>query len=102
MATDLHMRYCMRMYTRRLQLLLDEDQHRRLTEEAERRHVSVAAVIRDAIDRALTDARVARRRAAIDKILAAEPMPVPDDPADLKREIMELYDRADPEAWGKE
>ena len=91
MATDIHMRYCMRMYTRRLQLLLDEDQHRRLAEEAERRHTSVAAVIRAAIDQALPESKAERRRRAIELILAAEPMPVPDDPEDLRREIDEMY-----------
>jgi len=92
MATDLHMSYRMCMLTHRLQLLLDEDRHRRLTEEAERRHTSVAAVIRDAIDKSLIDARMARRRAAIDAILAAEPVEVPDDPEDLKREIDAMFD----------
>jgi hypothetical protein len=93
------MQYCMCMLTHRLQLLLDDERHRRLTEEAERRHTSVAAVIRDAIDKALPDARAARRRAAIDAILASEPVPVPDDPADLEREIEEtLYDAG----WGEE
>jgi hypothetical protein len=92
MATDLHMSYSMCMLNHRLQLLLDEDRHRRLTEEAERRHTSVAAVIRDAIDKALPDERLARRRAAIAAILATEPMPVPDDPEDLKREIDAMYD----------
>lgn len=94
MALDIHMQYCMRMFTHRLQLLLDEDQHRRLVAEAERRHVSVAAVIRDAIDQALPDAKLARRRALLDAIYAFEPVPMPDDPEDLRREIEELHDAA--------
>ncbi len=87
MATDLRMSYSMCMLTRRLQLLLDEERYDRLAAEAERRHISVAALIRDAIDQALPESRAARRRAAIEAILAAEPMPVPADTADLKREI---------------
>ena len=94
MALNIHMQYCIHMMTHRLQLLLDEDRHRRLVSEAERRHISVAAVIRDAIDQALPDAKLARRRALLDAILAAEPMPVPDDPEDLRREIEELHDAA--------
>ena len=81
------------MLTHRLQLLLDEDRYQRLTEEAKRRDVSVAAVIREAIDRSLAfpESRAERRRRAIDAILAAAPMPVPDDPEDLRREIDEMY-----------
>ena len=75
----------MRMMEHRMQLLLDEARYRKLAREAQRRGTSVAAVIRDAIDR-LPDGADARRRAA-DAILAAEPMPVPDDPADLRREL---------------
>lgn len=95
MATDVCMSYRIHMLTRRLQLLLDEEQYARVADEAQRRQVSVAAVIRDAIDQALPDARAARRRAAIDAILAAEPMPVPEDPADLKREIYEMHEDMD-------
>jgi hypothetical protein len=47
--------------------------------------VSVAAVIRDAIDHLPTDPE--QRREAIDVILAAEPMPVPDDPTELRWEL---------------
>jgi Arc/MetJ-type ribon-helix-helix transcriptional regulator len=53
--------------------------------------VSVAAVIREAIDRMPTD-RDARKE-AIAAILAAEPMPVPAHPAELRRERDEAHDR---------
>lgn len=79
------------MLDRRLQILLDEERFTKVAREAGRRGVSVAAVIRDAIDRMPTD--LERRRAAIDFILAAEPMPVPADPADLRRELDEAHDR---------
>ncbi|MGH9013398.1 MAG: antitoxin [Acidimicrobiia bacterium] len=80
------------MYRRRLQILLDEERYRRVAAEAERRKVSVATVIREAIDRSLPS-DLERRRAAIDALLAAEPMPVRDDPADLRKELDEAHDR---------
>jgi len=75
--------------SRRFQILLDEQQYRRVAAEAVARGVSVAQVIRDAIDRGIgrspTD-----RAAALRRILAAEPMPVPDDPTDLRAELDEI------------
>ena len=75
----------MRRSDRRVQLLLDEARYRKVAQEARRRHVSVAAVIREAIDD--LPAEPNRRRTAIAEILAADPMPVPLDPADIRREI---------------
>jgi len=74
------------MLSHRLQILLDEARYRRLAREAGRRHTSVAAVIRDAIDEALPGSHETRRRAAVAAILAAPAMAVPDDPGDLRRE----------------
>ena len=85
------MRYCMCMLDRRVQILLDDERYEKVAREARRRHVSIAAVIRDALDRLPTDAEV--RRNAIDAILAAEPMPLPDDPAELRRELDAARDR---------
>ena len=82
----------MRMLDRRVQLLLDEPRYRKLTSEATRRRVSVAAVIREAIDQLPADAD--QRRAAIAEILAAEPMALPSDPAELRRELDSAHDRA--------
>jgi hypothetical protein len=73
---------------RRLQLLLDEPRYRRVAAEARRRKTSVAAVIRDAIDRSLAPDEDAKRAAA-EALLAAEPMPVPETAEELKREIHE-------------
>jgi hypothetical protein len=73
------------MLDHRVQILLDDERYEKVAREARRRHVSLAAVIRDALDRLPTDAEV--RRTAIDAILAAEPMPLPDDPAELRREL---------------
>lgn len=54
----------------RTQVSLTEEQMRRLRREARRRHVSLAAVIRDAVDRVVPD-EDAQRRERIDTLLAA-------------------------------
>ncbi len=73
---------------RRLQILIDEPRYRRLVSRAREQETSVAAVIREAIDLALPD-DLESRRAAVERILAAEPMPVPDI-AELKAELDEI------------
>jgi hypothetical protein len=73
---------------RRLQLLLDEGRYRRLAVAARERGVSVAAVIRDAIDQAVPD-DTDRKRDSAAAILAAEPMAVPATAAELKTELDE-------------
>lgn len=80
----------MHMLDHRLQILLDENRYDKVAREARRRRVSVAAVIRDAIDHLDDDQE--RRRRAIEALLAADPIEVPDDPEDLRREIDEMYD----------
>lgn len=79
------MGYRMCMLDHRVQVLLDDERYEKVAREARRRGISIGAVIREAIDRLPTDSEA--RRAAIEAILAAEPMPVPDDPADLRREL---------------
>lgn len=83
--------YCMHMLTHRLQILLDDERHAKVVRVAEQRGESVAAVIREAIDRLLTEPE--RRRAAVEAILRAEPMPVPGDPSELRRELDEARGR---------
>ncbi len=78
---------CMAM-DRRLQLLLDEERYQRVAAAARRQRVSVATVIRDAIDASMPSEHRNRARAAA-FILAAEPMPVP--PVD---ELLEELDKA--------
>ncbi len=75
----------------RLQILLDADRHARLIAVAQERGVSVATVVREAIDRGLP-ATDARRREAANRVLAAPPMPVSDRDA-LFAELGELRDR---------
>jgi hypothetical protein len=78
----------MSMYDRRVQLLLDRDRYDRVAREAGRRGVSVAAVIREAIDRSIP-AGGPRRRKAGRLILDAPDMPLP-DPAALREELEEI------------
>ncbi len=73
-----------------MQILLDEDRYDKVARAAELRGLSIAAVIREAID--LLPDNLARRRAAISAILSAKPIPVPADPKELKREIAEAHD----------
>jgi hypothetical protein len=77
---------------RRVQILLDEPRYRRVASEARRRRVSVATVVRDAIDQMTSGAET--RKDAIAGILAAEPMTVPSDPAELRRELEAARERA--------
>lgn len=67
----------MSMLDRRLQVLIDEDRWSRLEREAGRRGVSVAVLVREAIDGRFPG-NADQRRAALQSVLDAEPMDVPD------------------------
>ncbi len=75
----------------RLQILLDEERHRRVTTVAQERGVSVATVVREAIDRGVADP-AGRRRSAGHRVLDAPDMPVP-EPPELKEELDALRAR---------
>jgi hypothetical protein len=75
----------------RLQILLDDDRHRRLRAAAQRRGVPVAVIVREAIDRALAGGAEARAEAGR-RILAAAPMKAPDHEA-LREELDALRAR---------
>jgi hypothetical protein len=79
------------MLEHRLQILLDDDRYQKVVSEARRRGVSIAAVIREALDR--LPSHVEARRSAIDAILDADTMAVPKDPADLRREVDAAHER---------
>jgi hypothetical protein len=81
----------MHMLEKRLQVLLDEGRWKRLSAYATERNLSVGAVVREALDRALPASRDERRSAAR-RILSAKAMPVP-RPAELRRELEELRGR---------
>lgn len=76
---------------RRTQILLDAERYRALEGRARERGSSVAAVIRDAIDKELGDDPAGRAEAVRD-LLSLPPAPMPDWP-ELEREIEESYER---------
>jgi hypothetical protein len=80
------------MLERRLQILLDEERYQRVERLARARGASVAAVIREAIDRGLPEAPGVRSSAA-KRILDAPDMEVPIDPSELRRELDDLRGR---------
>ncbi|MFN2520854.1 MAG: antitoxin [Candidatus Limnocylindria bacterium] len=80
------------MYSRRVQLLLDERRFQRIAGDARRRKVSVATVIREAIDAAASRSDDDARASAARDILAAPRMPVP-DPEELRRELDDIRER---------
>lgn len=75
----------------RLQILLDDERHQRIMKVARERGVSVATIVREAIDRGVSNPD-ARRKAAGRRVLAAADMPVPDVAA-LHSELDELHNR---------
>ena len=79
------------MLDHRLQILLDDSRYQRISSLAKARGVSVATVVREAIDRGLPS-EPARRATAARIILAAEPMAVP-EPDELRAELDELRGR---------
>ncbi len=75
----------------RLQILIDDERHRRIVRAARERGVSVATVVREAIDHGMGGPS-ARRLAAGRRVLAAADMPVP-DPAELRMQLQALRGR---------
>jgi predicted transcriptional regulator len=68
----------------RLEVRLDEEHRRKLGDIAEERHAPISEVVRQLIDQAYEEVDVARRKAALERMLSGEPMPVPDDPHELQ------------------
>ena len=81
----------MSMYAHRLQILLDDERHDRIAAAAQERGVSVATIVREAIDRGVPSADH-RRRGAARHILDAPDMSVP-DVAELRSELEALRSR---------
>ncbi len=75
----------------RLQVLIDEERHQRILAVANERGVSVATVVREAIDRGVTNTDT-RRAAAGRRLLEAPDMQVP-APAELRAELDALRGR---------
>lgn len=81
----------MSMKTERLQVLIEVSQRKRLEGLAASRGVSVAALVRNAIDLAFPP-DTSQRASAATVILDAEPMPAPEVP-DLLAELDDLRGR---------
>ena len=75
----------------RLQILIDDERHSRIAAAARERGVSVATVVREAIDRGVA-ASAGRREAAGRRLLDASDMDVP-GVAELKAELSDLRAR---------
>jgi hypothetical protein len=75
----------------RLQVLIDEERHRRIVAVAKQRGVSVATVVREAIDRGVTNTDT-QRAAAGRRLLEAPDMEVP-EPGELRVELDALRGR---------
>lgn len=81
----------MLMLEHRLQILLDDERHTRIVTAARERGVSVATVVREAIDRGVASS-AGRREAAGRRLLEASDMEVP-AVAELKAELADLRAR---------
>ena len=79
------------MFEKRLQILLDERRYDLLIRLSRERRTSVGGLVRDAIDRTY-GVDLSRRRKAIEEILAAEPMELPDTVEELEKELEGIYD----------
>jgi hypothetical protein len=75
----------------RLQILIDDERHRRISTAARERGVSVATIVREAIDRGLASPD-AQRAAAGKRLLQAPDMAVP-EPSELLVELDALRGR---------
>lgn len=80
------------MRERRLEVRLDEQHDKRLRRLAEHRGATVSQVVRDLVDEAYEVLRRERRSAAAARFPTGVG-PVPDDPRELKRQILEGYER---------
>lgn len=81
----------MHMLDRRFQILLDPERFERLEREARIREISVAALIREAIDQTYPAVSAAKATAA-ERILSAPDMTVP-EPEALRAEVEALRAR---------
>jgi hypothetical protein len=75
----------------RLQILIDDERHRLIVRRARERGVSVATIVREAIDRGVAGPS-ARRLAAAQRLLVAPDVAVP-EPRELRAELDALRGR---------
>ena len=83
------------MLERRLQILIDDERHRKLTATAKARGVSVATVVREAIDRTVdVDDADERRRRAWRRLQAAPDLEAP-SVEEIRAELDAMHARHD-------
>lgn len=77
--------------SRRTQLLLDEERHRRLAEEARRSGRSIGALVREAIDMRFEAEEQADRHSAAAAGLLSAPRPRDPEPewSEIERELLD-------------
>jgi predicted DNA-binding protein len=77
--------------SRRTQLLLDDERHRRLEEESRRTGRSIGALVREAIDVRFGLAEQAERHRVAAAALLAAPRPADPEPdwAEIERELLD-------------
>jgi hypothetical protein len=80
--------------THRLQILIDEPRYALLERESRRTGRPIAELIREAVDASYGVDRE-KRRAAADRLLAADPMPV-DDWDVMQQEMMDEFSEPPP------
>lgn len=84
----------MPLLTRRTQILLDEERHARLSEEAKDRGTSVAELIREAIDYRFPVTSSDRRAAGAEFLRLSEEEPMFDlSPEEVRAEILSMNER---------
>ncbi len=74
----------------RLELRLDRETHERLLRRAAVDHLTVAQLVRKAIARELAEDESSWREEAVERALLLQ-LPVPDDPAELARELSDSH-----------
>jgi hypothetical protein len=88
---------CISRLSHRTQLLLDDERHRLLEQEARRTGRSVASLVREAIDARYESARrvAGRRRAAAALLNAPRPADPEPDWSEVERELLDSTAPAD-------
>ncbi|MEA2642087.1 MAG: hypothetical protein QOF51_3481 [Chloroflexota bacterium] len=83
------------MVSQRLEVRLDEDHQKKLTQLVEWSKEPVAEIVREAIDDAYEKASYERRRAAVERLIRMESPGDALDPDELNRELDEMHDIPD-------
>ena len=82
------------MVSERLEVRLDSERRRKLSELAAARHAPVSEVVRQMIDEVYEEVLLERRRQAVQRIAQLQVEDVP-DPETLSRQLAQTYDAPD-------